>query len=162
VLRCTHENGFPSRVLEERGFLIHEDSFLVATAMGLAAIDLENIRFNPTPQPIIKSLFINGTKEEIAANNRITLKYGSRFEAEFISLTYPGTNVLYQTRIVGLDDTWSEPSPNSSISVLGFSEGQYKLMVRARDAGSLWSESLELQFVVKYPWFKTWWAVLLF
>ncbi len=162
VLFYTRENGLPSRVLEERGFLVEENRLFVATAMGLAAIDVETVQFVTTPPPIIKSLLINGVREKKASSGDITLKYGSRIEADFVSLSYPGTNILYQTRIVGLDDAWSEPSPNSSISVLGFSEGRYRLLVRARDAGSLWSEPLELQFVVAYPWFKTWWALLLF
>lgn len=162
VLFYTRDNGLPSRVLEERGFLREGSKLYVATAMGLAEIDIENVAFKMTQKPIFKTLLVNGSKVEIPAEDIIEVKYGSRFEAEFVSLIYPGNNILYQTKIAGLDNDWSEPSPNSSISVLGFSEGQYKLQVRARDFGGLWSAPLELQFVVAYPWFKTWWAILLF
>src|SRR5690606_40439542 len=55
----------------------------------------------------------------------IYFPYKTKIEAEFISLTFPGSNLEYQTRISGLDDQWSAPSGNRNISVMGFSEGNY-------------------------------------
>jgi AraC family chitin signaling transcriptional activator len=46
--------------------------------------------------------------------------------------------------------------------VLGFSEGTYSLLVRARDNNYLWSEPLLLTFAISSPWYKSWWAIAFF
>lgn len=162
ILYYTRENGLPSRLLEDRGFVMQENYLYLATAKGLAKVDTERLNFGLTPEPIFKTLLANGEKQDIINKEGVKLAYGARLQAEFVSLSYPGSNILYQTKLLGVDDNWSESSSNSSISVLGFSEGKYKLLVRARDYGKLWSNPLELTFEVRYPWYKTWWAILLF
>lgn len=157
----TRESGLPSRLLKERGFLKHDTGLYIATAKGLAKIDVRNFDYSPTPQPIFKSILVNGEPLDFSEGQDITLPYESRIQVEYVSLSYPGNNMLYQTRLTGLEDQWTAPSPSSSMSVLGFTEGSYKLLVRARDTGYSWSKPLALQFVILAPWYKSWWGILL-
>lgn len=164
VIFYTRENGLPSRLLKERCFLLHEGSLYVGTAKGLAKIEMGGINFDQTPTPLFKGIFVNGNKrmfEETESIN-VSFPYGARIQVNFVSLAYAGSNIAYQTRVLGLEDKWSEASSNSSISILGFSEGNYTLQVRARENGYLWSEPLTFSFVISSPWFKSWWAILLF
>jgi DNA-binding CsgD family transcriptional regulator len=69
---------------------------------------------------------------------------------------------MYQTRIVGIDNEWSYPSTSRNLNVVGFSEGKYSIEFRAREDGKLWSDSLRLNLVIEKPWYRTWWAMLLF
>ncbi|WP_224995639.1 triple tyrosine motif-containing protein [Cesiribacter sp. SM1] len=162
VVLYTRENGLPSRVLKERCFRLHNNKLYVATAKGLAQIDIMHPIYRTTPQPQIKGVLVNGDKVALSASSRFTFPHEARMQFDFVSLTYPGNNVLYQTRLKGAEKNWSEPTPNSSISIFGFSEGTYTLQVRARDMGYLWSEPMEFTFVVAAPWYKSWWALLLF
>lgn len=163
TISYTRENGLPSRVLKERSFLIHDNALYVATAKGLARINLQNQFLQTTARPLFKAVMVNGEKQTLAEEGgKIVFPYGSRVQADFVSLSYPGYNILYQTQVEGLESSWSEATPNSSISVLGFPEGTYTMKIRARDTGYLWSEPLQFSFVVATPWFKTWWAFLLF
>lgn len=158
----TRENGLPSRLLKERCFVLQGDNLFVATAKGMARIGIGKLDFERTSAPIFKSILLNGDKQLYLNKENPVFPYGSRLQTTFVSLTYPGTSILYQTRVVGLEKNWSAASPNSSISVLGFSEGNYTLQVRARGNGYLWSEPLTFEFAIAPPWFKSWWAILLF
>lgn len=158
----TRENGLPSRLLKERCFVLKDNSLYVATAKGLAKIDMEMMHFEETPAPFFKGIFVNGIKHVFSKKENIVLPYGARIQVDFVSLSYPGTNIVYQTRVQGLEEKWSEASSNSSISILGFSEGDYILQVRARENGYLWSQPQVFQFAIASPWFKSWWALLLF
>jgi AraC family chitin signaling transcriptional activator len=162
VVLYTRENGLPSRVLKERCFKLHDNKLYVATAKGLAQIDIMRPIYHTTPQPLIKGVLVNGEKVSLLGNNELSFPHEARMQFDFVSLTYPGNNILYQTRLRGAEKNWSEPTPNSSISIFGFSEGTYTLQVRARDMGYLWSEPMEFTFVVAAPWYKSWWAILLF
>lgn len=164
VIFYTRENGLPSRLLKERCFVLHEGNLYIGTAKGLAKIDVSKIDFDQTPTPLFKGIYVNGEKtpfQDIESNS-VSFPYGARIQVNFVSLTYAGSNIAYQTRVLGLEDSWSEASSNSSISILGFSEGSYSLQVRARENGYLWSDPLTFSFVISSPWFKSWWAILLF
>lgn len=158
----TRENGLPSRLLKERCFVLQDNNLYVATAKGLAKIDIDMMHYEETPAPLFKGIFVNGIKHVFSDKEDIVLPYGARVQVDFVSLSYPGTNIVYQTRVQGLEEQWSETSSNSSISILGFSEGNYILQVRSRENGYLWSQPQAFKFAIASPWFKSWWALLLF
>ena len=161
VVLYTRENGLPSRILKERCFKLHDNKLFVATAKGLAQINIQRLNFRQTPQPLLKGTYVNGERFSVSEGEGSNLPYGARLQFNFVSPAYPGNNLIYQTRLLGLEEGWSEPSSNSSISVFGFSEGTYTLQVRSRDMGYLWSEPMELTFTVAAPWYKSWWAIAL-
>lgn len=159
----TQDSGLPSKLVKERGLMLDkEGNLLVATAKGLAIIEKKAIRFLPTLQPVFKTVTINGVAVDPHDADRNTYPYKTKVEAEFISLSYPASNIVYQSRITGIDKDWSIPSANRNLNVLGFSEGSYDLEVRAREDGKLWSPPLTLHFRIDKPWYRKWWAILLF
>jgi DNA-binding CsgD family transcriptional regulator len=86
--------------------------------------------------------------------------FSSKVEAAFISLSYPASNIVYQTRIS--DQEWSQSSSNRNLNVIGFQEGSHALEVRAREHGKLWSEPLVIPVNISMPWYRTWWAIVIF
>ncbi len=159
----TTENGLPSKILKERGLKIDpQNGLLVATAKGLALADTELNTFRVASKPIFKFIDVNGKKYKINSQQSAVFPYNSRLQAEFVTLFFPGSDIVYQTRILGLQDEWTKASSNYNISVLGFPEGTYTLEIRARNGGFQWSEPLRFSFEIKPPWFRTWWAYLLF
>lgn len=71
-------------------------------------------------------------------------------------------SVLYQYKLEGYDKDWSSPS-NSSIASFGnMHEGHYQFKVKARSPFGVWSEPIIYSFRVLAPWYRTWWAYLLY
>lgn len=159
----TTENGLPSKILKSRGLTEATDhSLLVATAKGIAKVEAASRELKETPAPVFTSLQVNGRKAPLTNGGNEKFPYKARIEAEFASLSYPASLLTYQTRILGMDDEWSGAAPNRNISIIGFEEGDYTLEVRARMTGRLWSAPVQRTFSVANPWFRTWWAYLLF
>ncbi|MGK7397528.1 MAG: triple tyrosine motif-containing protein [Candidatus Cyclobacteriaceae bacterium M3_2C_046] len=155
----TNENGLPSKILKDRGLVINQDGdLLVATAKGMALLHVDQEKFNKTPKPMFKNVRVDDHKYAVSQGQEVIIPYNVRLNVEYITLSFPGKNISYQSRIEGMDPNWSRASKNNNLSIYGFSEGQYLLEVRARDGGSLWSDPLALSFTVATPWFKTWWA----
>ena len=164
VMLYNNENGLPSKILKDRGLSVCEkrDKILIATAKGLATVDKDISSFKLTPKPIFKSLVVNQDNIKVANTESFVFPAKTQLQTEFNTLSYPGHHITYQTRILGINDTWSNSSANKSISVLGFEQGNYTLEIRARNSGYLWSEPLQLNFTILPAWYNTWWAYLIF
>ncbi len=165
IVIYTPENGLPSRIIKERGVMPEgKYHLLISTAKGVGRIEAGGMlpEAAKTPRPIFRQLVVNGERIAPARADNGSFRYNSKMEAEFLSLTYPGGDVRYQTRVLGIEDEWSVATSNRILTVLGFSEGTYVLEVRARDGASVWSDPLQLHFTIIQPWFKKWWVILLF
>lgn len=157
------DSGLPSKILKERGLVFdRHENLLVSTAKGMAVLEKNAIEFRPTIRPIFKSLKMNNVGFDAGKISKIVFPHKTKVEAEFISLSFPASNIMYQTRILGIDKSWSQPTVARSISVLGFSEGTYTLEVRAREDGKLWSDVLSVRFEINRPWYRTWWSWIVF
>lgn len=163
TILLTKNEGLPSKTLKERGIEAYENKLLIATAKGLASINPNLEVFKKTQPPLYKTIVANRNKR-VSANNQesIILPYNTQLQADFLTLTYPGNDILYQSRVIGIDKNWSEPSTSRAVSFLGFKEGNYTLEVRAKAGGQLWSDPSSFQFTIAHPWFKKWWAYLIF
>lgn len=157
------DSGLPSRILEERGLSFDNDgNLLVATAKGMAVVNVKDIKFGPTATPLVRTLRVNGSPVDPGAIEGRQFPFNSKVEASFLSLSYPSSNIVYQTRVAGMGQEWSAPSSNRSLNIIGFQEGSQKLEVRAREHGKLWSAPLVIPIEILKPWYRTWWAILLF
>lgn len=154
-------SGLPSRIFEERGLVFGRDgNLLVATAKGMAELRVNAITFRHTETPLVKTLRINGTAMNLASVADSRFPYNSSVEASFISLAYPASNIVYQTRVADANQPWSQSSSNRNLNVFGFQEGSHAVEVRAREQGKLWSAPLVIPVSVSKPWYRTWWALL--
>lgn len=157
------DSGLPSRILEERGLSFDRNgNLLAATAKGMAEVKVNGLAFRPTPTPLVRTLRVNGISVDPHSVQAKQFPFNSKVEASFISLSYPASNIVYQTRIAGMGQAWSEPSSNRNLNVIGFQEGSQTLEVRAREHGKLWSAPLVIPVTIAMPWYRTWWALLLF
>ncbi len=155
------DSGLPSNILKERGLKFGpKGELFIYTAKGLAKINEEQIHISKSKPPVIRSISVNGEKIDLEDSN-FTFPYNSRISCDFMSLSFPGTKLEYQTRIIGYDEEWSKPSTNSNLSILGFSEGNYTLQIRAKRGGKQWSDPVILSFRVSDPWYLEWWSVVM-
>jgi signal transduction histidine kinase/DNA-binding response OmpR family regulator len=68
----------------------------------------------------------------------------------------------YQTWMEGFDKGWSDWGNNSYKEYTNLSEGNYRFHVRAKNIYQIISKEAIYSFIVRPPWFRTWWAYTLF
>ncbi len=90
-----------------------------------------------------------------------------RYKDNNIIFHYIGTagsnpgSVLYQTMLEGYDDKWHTTTATMA-NYTNLSAGKYTFLVKAANANGRWSEIHEYHFTILPPWYKTWWATILF
>jgi len=70
--------------------------------------------------------------------------------------------VRYQYMLVGYDNDWSPVTDKTSATFGNIDEGVYTFKLKARSPDGVWSEPISYTFKVLPPWYRTWWAYLLF
>ncbi len=82
----------------------------------------------------------------------------NRFTFSFSTFDYPAEDILYQSRILGADEEWSEPLSTPEFTRYLFGSGSYTFEVRASRSSNIWTEPLQISFVILRPW---WWSNLM-
>lgn len=83
---------------------------------------------------------------------------------EFSSLdfTAPAQN-KYRYQLVGVDKEWVESGTRRTATYLHLPSGSYTFKVQGSNSQGMWSEKIaELKIIVNPPWWRTWWAYLLY
>lgn len=128
------------------------------------------------PQVFITSIQIGNTvlapgdetgvlKETIEQSSAITLShFQDVLTLEFSSLdfTAPHQN-KYRYQLVGIDKDWVESGTRRTATYLHLPPGDYVFKVQGSNSQSMWSNSVaELKIAVTPPWWRTWWAYLVY
>ena len=101
--------------------------------------------------------------DELGVPNDLLLPYYKNnliFEIDGVSLKNH-TQLSYSFLLEGLNDTWSPKSKNTIITFTDLSPGDYLLRIKVIDDNGLESETKNVHFVIKTPFFKTWWFFIL-
>ena len=83
------------------------------------------------------------------------------FDFAALELVRP-QDVLYQYKLEGYDKEWSPPTNDTKATFGNIFEGTYPFKVKAQSPAGIWSEPLTYTFKVLPPWYRTWWAYLLY
>jgi signal transduction histidine kinase len=70
--------------------------------------------------------------------------------------------VRYQYILEGYDKDWSPITDKTSATFGNISEGTYTFKLKARSPDGVWSEPITYTFKVLPPWYRAWWAYLLY
>ena len=84
-----------------------------------------------------------------------------RFEFGFPAFDAASQN-RFQYFLEGFDSDWSEWSHESHRDYTKIAEGDYRFRLRARNVDGDVSEAAPLAFTILPPWYRTWWAFLLY
>ncbi|TGE04684.1 hybrid sensor histidine kinase/response regulator transcription factor [Hymenobacter fodinae] len=120
-------------------------------------------------QPVAVGKELNGRvvlKRPLSQPQTVTIKASENdFSVEFVGLNYanPQKN-RYAYRLVGYNQHWVYPAPGQrTASFTNLPAGQYTFEVKASNGEGVWSKKVAtMQFDVRAPWYKTWWAYLLY
>jgi signal transduction histidine kinase len=70
--------------------------------------------------------------------------------------------VRYQYMLEGYDKNWSPVTDKTNATFGNIPEGKYTFRLKARSPDGVWTEPVSYTFRVLPPWYRTWWAYLLF
>jgi signal transduction histidine kinase/DNA-binding response OmpR family regulator/ligand-binding sensor domain-containing protein len=73
-----------------------------------------------------------------------------------------GSEIRYQSMLEGFDNQWSAWSAESRKDYTALPEGSYTFRVRGRNVYEHLSKEGRFAFVILPPWYRTWWAVLMY
>ena len=93
----------------------------------------------------------------------ITLPYNQNhltFEFIGINLKDP-KSVMYEYRLVGANYGWSPLNPSRSATYSSIAPGEYDFEVRATNKNFKWSETKSIHIIIKSPFWKSWWFIIL-
>ncbi|MFZ1730461.1 MAG: ATP-binding protein [Bacteroidota bacterium] len=83
-----------------------------------------------------------------------------RIEIKYSALSFTSQQLLFQTKIDGLNEEWSAPTQDKFVRFTYLNPGSYRFQVRAVDPGGRWiSRSETFEFVIPPPYYSTWWFI---
>ncbi|MGA7304774.1 MAG: GAF domain-containing protein, partial [Rhodothermales bacterium] len=155
----------------QTGFVYPEEDGKVwfATLDGLLKYDPElSSNTNYAPSVLIRGvvagadslLFGGSVPSEAAADLAYSLN-AVEFNYATPSFAEAGKN-QYQSMLEGFDDKWSAWSHETRRSYTNLPPGDYRFLVRARDVSDVESNEATFSFTVLPPWYRTWWAYLIY
>jgi signal transduction histidine kinase/CheY-like chemotaxis protein/ligand-binding sensor domain-containing protein len=123
--------------------------------------------------------FVRSTAKYSALIRRVTVNQAEMISPEQADQQLPATSrsvrfefaapsflnersTQYQSRLDGLDTDWSAWSSESRRDYTNLAAGTYRFHVRARNELSQISDEGVYGFVILPPWYRTWWAYLLY
>ena len=87
--------------------------------------------------------------------SQVSIHFGALRSARF-------RNLQFESKLEGFDRDWSSPTTESRRIYTNLPDGTYRFRVRATDHYGIISDEGVLLIRVATPWFKTWWAYLLY
>jgi signal transduction histidine kinase/DNA-binding response OmpR family regulator/ligand-binding sensor domain-containing protein len=82
---------------------------------------------------------------------------------EFGLMDYTNSdNNRYRYRLEGIDNDWVEAGTNRFANYAQLTGGNYRLEVMGSADGEVWSKPVELLIQIHPPFYRTWWAYLLY
>jgi ligand-binding sensor domain-containing protein/serine phosphatase RsbU (regulator of sigma subunit) len=158
VVLFNKNTGLSTETVAYRGLELTPEGWLfVGTAKGLNYTNTHKITTKITPTPTFMTLSANQQLLNWQQkHSALEFTHNTTLEGQFTSFTYPNEAVLYQYRILGLLDKWSEASHQNHLTIARLPAGGYTLELRAKQQGNYaWSAPLSLDFKVKQAWYFT-------
>ena len=176
----TTVDGLPDNFFEQNASYCHDGRMYFGTASGL-------VTFRPAAhtgkagrhEVAITSIAVDGqllepqSEESRTYTNSITAAYAGKlvmpayvrsFTVGFASLAYSAQHqCMYAYRLVGFDTEWNNTTADRrTATYTNLSPGKYMLELKATDGNGNWSEVRTLEVVVEPPFWRTWWAYIIY
>lgn len=169
------ENGFPLTAVNENALYITRDGeVFLGGVRGMISFREKSLHFQPKPYNIMLSrLYVNGKEvtpgdetgilsQALYCTKGITLEADqSMFSIEYATSNFLPANqdeISYQ--LEGFSNTWNSLKRRQTIiTYTNLNPGTYTLLIKAK---SKLTKEVRLLIHVLPPWYKTWWANLLY
>ncbi|MGF6926057.1 signal transduction histidine kinase/ligand-binding sensor domain-containing protein/DNA-binding response OmpR family regulator [Chitinophaga sp. W2I13] len=144
-----------------KGFnIFYPDSIYSQTT--IPPVLLTAVRINNTSVTELDQYVSKRSQEEI---REITVPYDKATIAfDFVALEYTlPDKISYAYRLQGWDNNWNYVGQTRTANYTHLQEGSYVFEIKASNADGVWSNAIHtVSVVVLPPWYRTWWAYLLY
>lgn len=112
----------------------------------------------------LRGVRVKAITPHFAIPEGLELNYrNNRIGFEFVGIETARPEVVqYQYMLEGYDTHWSTPATSNYATYGNIREGDYTFKVKAKNPVGVWSAPLEYRFNVRPPWYRTWWAFMLY
>lgn len=116
----------------------------------------------------VRSLAISGDSLLFAGGIEFPQNMEIPYDKNTVSLTYAAPlyigqkEMQYSTQLEGINKDWSDWSKIASREYINLPSNNYTFNVRARNVYGDTSETNSVKFTIITPWYKTWWAYLIY
>lgn len=103
--------------------------------------------------------------KSITFKKELNLSYKHKvFTIKFVALNYlEPENNQYAYRLVGFNDQWVYTGNRNDVTFTNLEPGSYELQLKAANNDGIWSrETTTLRIYVSPPWYKTYWAYIVY
>jgi diguanylate cyclase (GGDEF)-like protein len=158
-------------------FMFTEEMLYIPGKFGVTVVNPNDMpKNNLRPKTILSSIeFINKTDfsenyghnlSEMSNLNDINIPHNAnslKFDFTALSYIFPNHN-KYKYRLQGWQADYVQTTANERIArFTNLPAGKYKFEVYSANSSGLWDEQGDsFSFTILVPWWKTWWAILLF
>ncbi len=143
-------SGLPSNNIND-AIIIH-DTLVIATAQGLAYMELEDPKVSiPTP-PMIEGIFVHN--QRIKDQSHLTLSH----KENNITIAYKLLDYTQESDIeyaYSLNNSPWEKTINTSVRFAQLSPDNYHFRVKVSDKHGKWSQPKSVHFKIGVPWWKS-------
>ena len=116
----------------------------------------------------IRNLSISGDSLLYGGFSVIPDDFNISFDYNSVTVDYAAplyidqNEMEYSTFLEGLDDDWSDWSKITSREYINLPPGKYTFQAKARNLVGKVTGASTIPFTIKSPWYRTWWAYLLY
>lgn len=145
---------------------LHSGELLFGGIKGFNIFYPDSIQpVNHTGQVLVTGLRINNESFNGSYNDAIVLPYNkATLAVDFVRPEYSTPDkIAYAYYLEGWDKNWNYTGHIRTANYSRLTEGNYLLHIKSTNANGTWSGlEKQLHIVVLPPWFRTWWAYLLY
>ncbi|MBQ4810548.1 hypothetical protein J8M20_04340 [Pseudoalteromonas luteoviolacea] len=143
-----------------------DNTFYWGSSSGVTYFDPRRLELDVSLQSrILEAFSLSGTRSHAHAPNESPVEKRVEFSPQTLQIFFKFSHndwaaperVMYQTRLLGSSEVWSEPAPFSEITYNHLTPGQYQFQVRAITANDI-GEITSYPFTLLAPWWQRWWA----
>ncbi|CAN5764217.1 two-component regulator propeller domain-containing protein [soil metagenome] len=154
-------DGLPSNAFGLASVHSRNGKFYFGTDNGLVFFDPDSIQDNTSAPPV----FITGLKvlekKRDLPEDRMELPHHENFVSfDFAALNYHAPEkIRYAYQLEGVDQEWVQAGARRYASYTNLNPGEYVFRVKASNNDGIWEEEgATLRFLIRPPWWRTWWA----
>ncbi|MVM41096.1 response regulator [Spirosoma sp. HMF3257] len=128
----------------------------------IPTVAILGLRINNKPVEVGNS--DNVLEQSIDYTDQLKLRHDQNLLTfEFGVLDYTNSaNNRYRYRLIGIDDDWVEAGTNRFANYAQLPPGNYRLQMLGSVDGEHWSKPLELPIQIHPPFYRSWWAYLVY
>ena len=163
------DEGLTSFVENQNSLVVTKSgNALVMDKLGHYIIKREDIHIDDFKQKvIIKNIELydrNNTGTSVTTHPIIVSHKTPTIHISFSAPTlYKPQETTYSYKTIGYNDTWVDNGTERSIKLQGLNPGRYTTLIKSYNSGGYESKNTaEISFQIIPPWWKTWWAYLLY